>query len=242
MKKFFTVALAIIVAAGCLQAQNKNVRRSTTSVPSSMVNGNVVVDDNVAVAPKIVKLPLPEMGMEKPFRKTIDGRKTIRRFNEEPLSNELISSLLWCAYGYNRPTEQRRTAPSAINAQEYDIYLFTREGVFQYNAKDNTLEHVVKDDCRVKISEQKFFSQAPVVVVLVANYDRMTRFTEKADRDFYAAVDAGYISQNIYLFCSSADLATVACGAINRDAIQKIIGFKNGRAMLAHPVGVPAEK
>lgn len=242
MKKILTVAFAIVLAAGCLQAQNKNVKRSTSGISSSIVNGTDKADDNVAVAPKIVKLPLPETGMEKPFRKAMDGRKTIRRFSEEPLSDELVSSLLWCAYGYNRPNDQRRTAPSAINAQEYDIYVFTREGIFQYNAKDNALELIAKDDSRAKVSEQKFFGQAPVVIVLVANYDRMTRFTEKADRDFYAAVDAGYISQNIYLFCSSADLGTVACGAINRDAIQKMIGFKNGRAMLAHPVGIPMEK
>ena len=61
---------------------------------------------------------------------------------------------------------------------------------------------------------------------------------DKEMRDFYAAVDCGYVSQNIYLFCASYDLGTVACGGINRDALHKMLGITNGKALLAHPVGM----
>ena len=151
---------------------------------------------------------------------------------------EFVSSLLWSAYGINRPEEGKRVVPSAINAQEYDIYLFTREGIYLYNAEKNSIEMKVKGDYREKISQQKFFAVAPISIVMVANYDRMKKFKQVEDRDFYAAVDAGYISQNIYLFCASASLNTVACGGINRDEIHKLLGITNGRAMLAHPVGL----
>ena len=165
-------------------------------------------------------------------------RRTIRDLREEDLPIEIISSLLWSAYGYNRPDEMKRVAPSAVNVQEYDIYLFTREGIYLYNAEKNSILLIVKGDHRKEISQQKHFAIAPVSIVMVANYDRMKLFKNTEDRDFYAAVDAGYISQNIYLFCASANLGTVACGGINRDDIHKLLGITNGRAMLAHPVGM----
>ena len=151
---------------------------------------------------------------------------------------EMVSSLLWSAYGINRPEESKRVVPSAINAQEFDIYLFNSEGIFLYNAEKNSIEMMVKGDNRDIISDQPFFKEAPISLVLVANYDRMERFKEADIRDFYAAVDCGYISQNIYLFCASAKLATVACGGINRDKLQKVLGLKNARPLLAHPVGM----
>ena len=157
---------------------------------------------------------------------------------EEELPIDLIASLLWSAYGYNRPEENKRVVPSAVNVQEYDIYLFTHEGVYLYNAQKNALMLKVPGDHRKIISKQKHFAVAPVSIVMVANYDRMKVFKTTEDRDFYAAVDAGYISQNIYLFCASAKLATVACGGIDREAIHKVLDIKNGRAMLAHPVGL----
>ena len=96
---------------------------------------------------------------------------------------------------------------------------------------------MAEGDHRSEISEQKHFVEAPISIVLVANFDRMKRFGSDEDRNFYAAVDCGYISQNIYLYCSAAELGTVACGAINRDLLHKLLSIKNGRAMIAHPIG-----
>ena len=72
----------------------------------------------------------------------------------------------------------------------------------------------------------------------MANYDRMKVFKEKETRDFYASVDAGYVSQNIYLFCAANNLGTVACGGIDREGLQKTLELSNGRVILAHPVGL----
>ena len=234
MKKILILTLVVIVSICGAQAQKKNtINNRVPTVNANNEDGTMSV--NVL---ETIELPMSFEGLHEPFINALKERRTIRHIREEEIPMELISSLLWSAYGYNRPDEMKRVVPSAVNVQEYDIYLFTREGIYLYNAEKNTIHLVVKGDHRKEISQQKHFEMAPISIVMVANYDRMGVFKSTEDRDFYAAVDAGYISQNIYLFCASAKLGTVACGGINRDAIHKLLNIKNGRAMLAHPVGM----
>ena len=234
MKKILILTLVVIVSICGAQAQKKNtINNRVPTVNANNEDGTMSV--NVL---ETIELPMSFEGLHEPFINALKERRTIRHIREEEIPMELISSLLWSAYGYNRPDEMKRVVPSAVNVQEYDIYLFTREGIYLYNAEKNAIHLVVKGDHRKEISQQKHFEMAPISIVMVANYDRMGVFKSTEDRDFYAAVDAGYISQNIYLFCASAKLGTVACGGINRDAIHKLLNIKNGRAMLAHPVGI----
>ena len=226
MKKLTLILIAMTLVIFGAQAQKKNL-------PS--MNGKSVTS---AVADKLIQLPAPEVGMDAPYRDVLKKRHTVRDFRSDELPQELLSSLLWSAYGFNRPEEHKRVVPSAVNVQEFDIYLFTQEGIYLYDAEKNTLRLTAQGDHRSEISQQKHFAVAPVSIVIVANYDRMTNFKKVEDRDFYASVDCGYVSQNIYLFCASADLGTVACGGIDRDTIAKILNIKNGKAMLAHPVGM----
>ena len=236
MKKVFVLVLVITLLAGGLQAQKRGNNKGSRSVPSSMVNGKS--DEAGALSIKDIRqLPPPVAGMESTLKAALEQRRTIRTIREEEMPIDLVSSLLWSAYGINREEQNLRVVPSAVNVQEFDIYLFDRQGIYLYDAQKNILKMVLEGDHRAEISGQKHFAQAPVSVVIVANYDRMTVFKDESVRDFYAAVDCGYVSQNIYLFCASANLATVACGAINRDELTKMMGIKNGKPMLAHPVG-----
>ena len=237
MKKVIILTVALLLAFCGAQAQKKTPAKK---VSSQSATSNLNAEGSAITLPTLetIELPMTFEGLHAPLMEAFKLRATHREIREEEIPMEFVSSLLWSAYGINRPEEGKRVAPSAINAQEYDIYLFTREGIYLYNAEKNTIEMKVKGDYREKISQQKFFAVAPISIVMVANYDRMKKFKQVEDRDFYAAVDAGYISQNIYLFCASASLNTVACGGINRDEIHKILGITNGRAMLAHPVGL----
>ena len=238
MKKILLLAFAMtIVATGAYAQKTKTVTNKRPN-PAKITNPDGTQPSASAQAITVIELPPYEMGLDAPFREVLKNRRTERHILPEELPIEMVSSLLWSAYGINRPEESKRVVPSAINAQEFDIYLFNSEGIFLYNAEKNSIEMMVKGDNRDIISDQPFFKEAPISLVLVANYDRMERFKETDIRDFYAAVDCGYISQNIYLFCASASLNTVACGGINRDEIHKILGITNGRAMLAHPVGL----
>jgi SagB-type dehydrogenase family enzyme len=242
MKKLFALALVIALMAGGAQAQKRDNRKSGKTIPSSMVDGkgNKTFGNSVK-APEIRQLPEPVIGMDMPFKMALEQRRTIRTIREDELPIDLISSLLWSAYGINRAEESRRVVPSAVNVQEFDVYLFDRQGVYLYDAQKKALIMVAEGDYRKVISSQPFFEKAPVSIVLVANYDRMKIFKDKSVRDFYAAVDCGYISQNIYLFSASAKLATVACGGINHDELGKLLRVTNGKAMLAHPVGFAEE-
>jgi SagB-type dehydrogenase family enzyme len=237
MKKVIILTVALLLAFCGAQAQKKTPAKK---VSSQSATSNLNADGSAITLPTLetIELPMTFEGLHAPLMEAFKLRATQRDIREEEIPMEFVSSLLWSAYGINRPEEGKRVVPSAINAQEYDIYLFTREGIYLYNAEKNSIEMKVKGDYREKISQQKFFAVAPISIVMVANYDRMKKFKQVEDRDFYAAVDAGYISQNIYLFCASASLNTVACGGINRDEIHKILGITNGRAMLAHPVGL----
>lgn len=237
MKKVIILTVALLLAFCGAQAQKKTPAKK---VSSQSATSNLNADGSAITLPTLetIELPMTFEGLHAPLMEAFKLRATHRDIHEEEIPMEFVSSLLWSAYGINRPEEGKRVVPSAINAQEYDIYLFTREGIYLYNAEKNSIEMKVKGDYREKISQQKFFAVAPISIVMVANYDRMKKFKQVEDRDFYAAVDAGYISQNIYLFCASASLNTVACGGINRDEIHKILGITNGRAMLAHPVGL----
>ena len=237
MKKVIILTVALLLAFCGAQAQKKTPAKK---VSSQSATSNLNADGSAITLPTLetIELPMTFEGLHAPLMEAFKLRATHRDIREEEIPMEFVSSLLWSAYGINRPEEGKRVVPSAINAQEYDIYLFTREGIYLYNAEKNSIEMKVKGDYREKISQQKFFAVAPISIVMVANYDRMKKFKQVEDRDFYAAVDAGYISQNIYLFCASASLNTVACGGINRDEIHKILGITNGRAMLAHPVGL----
>lgn len=238
MKKILLLAFAMTIVASGAYAQKKTTVTNKRVPASAAVNSDGTQKSGTAKILDVRELPMPEMGLDLPLIEAMRLRATKRDILPEELPIELVSSLLWSAYGINRPEEGKRVVPSAINAQEFDIYLFNHEGIFLYNAEKNNLEMVSKGDQREAISEQSFFKEAPISLVMVANYDRMKRFKDQDVRDFYAAVDCGYISQNIYLFCASAKLATVACGGINHDKLKHILNLNNGRALLAHPVGI----
>lgn len=236
MKKILIATLCLFLAIGGTQAQNMKTKQFKT-------NNNLRVKSDKTMSTCCAKkdaiaLPHPIMGLDMPLGKVLVARQSIREFKPEMLSMEQLSSLLWCAYGLNRPDKKMRVVPSAINCQEYDIYLLNADGIYLYDAAKNNLTLALQGDHRKEVGKQDFVAEAPVVLLLVANYDRMTKFQNTEDRDFYAGIDCGYISQNIYLFCAANGMATVACGSVNRDNLQKALKISNGKIMLAHPVGI----
>lgn len=178
---------------------------------------------------------LPEMSLGK----ALGLRRSIRQFNVASLSEQALSSLLWSANGVNKITDDNRqlhTAPTASNHQEIDLYLIDANGGYKYNSIKHSLTQLFSGDVRAYIGQQKFVESAPVIVCVVADYSRMVKHNwQKKKR--YSCIDAGYVSQNIYLYCAAAKLSTVACGKINRKLIAKILGITNCDVMLCHPIG-----
>lgn len=170
----------------------------------------------------------------------LSNRRTNREFSDKELTEQQLSDLLWCANGENRK-DGKRTAPSARNAQEIDIYVFSQKGVFLYVPEKNMLKMVIPEDMREGMSGHggKMIMSAPVTLLFMANYDKMKAFDE-AGREFYGATDAGFVSQNVYLYCAANKLNTVVMGAIDRTRIMEFMKV-NGKPVLAQPIGYPVE-
>ncbi len=185
-----------------------------------------------------VDLPAPQTDGGKPLMQVLKARKTSREFSAAKLAPQVLSNLLWAAYGVNRP-DGKRTAPSAWNSQEIDIYVATADGLYLYEPKPHRLAPVRSEDLRGETGSQGFVKDAPVNLVFVADFARMTSGSAE-DRTLYSAADAGSISQNVYLFCASEGLATVVRGTVNRPVLGKVLHLRpEQRIILAQTVGYP---
>jgi len=188
---------------------------------------------------KPVQLTPPNLDGGRPLMQALKARATSRAFDAEKLPDQVLSNLVWAAFGINRPDSGRRTAPSAQNWQEIDVYVVMANGTYVYDAKAHSLTPVIPDDLRALTGRQSFVKDAPVTLVFVADYARMGRASQE-DKDLYSAADTGYISQNVYLFCASEGLATGVRGSIDRPVLAKALKLRpEQKIMLAQSVGYP---
>jgi nitroreductase len=188
---------------------------------------------------KPIQLPKPQMDGGRPLMQVLKDRKSSRSFSPEKLPAQVLANLLWAAFGINRPESGHRTAPSAMNRQETDIYVATADGLYLYDAKGNTLQPVLAGDIRAQTGQQPFVKEAPVNLIYVADYARMGRVPEE-DRLSWASAGAGCISQNVYLFCASEGLATVVRGAVPKGDLAKTMKLRpDQKILLAQTVGYP---
>ena len=186
-----------------------------------------------------IKLPPPNMNSGKSLMQSLQARKSSRDFSTKKLPVEVLSNLLWAACGINRPESGRRTAPSAVNWQEVDIYVAMADGLYLYNAKEHVLKPVIKQDIRELTGKQPFVKEAPVNLIYVADYSRMGGANAE-ERNSYSAADTAFIAQNVYLYCASEGLATVVRGSIDRDVLAKAMQLRdNQRIILSQTVGYP---
>lgn len=182
--------------------------------------------------PTKILLPAPDTTGGKPLMQTLNERKTSRTFVKEKNFNlQQVSDLLWAAFGVNRPNG-KRTAPTAMDEREIDIYVCLPTGTFIYDAEQNSLLVVDSADHRAEMGKQPFVGNASVVLAFVVDFAKMKNTLEPADKDFYSAVDVGYISQNVYLYCASENFSTVVLGWIDKDVIKKVLKLNNQQKIL----------
>jgi SagB-type dehydrogenase family enzyme len=164
-------------------------------------------------------------------------RRSTREFLPNTFTLQALSALLWAAFGVNREQQGGRTAPSARNWKEIDVYAVLADGAYRYEPRTHRLFLVRRADLRALTGMQDFVSTAPVNLVYVADFDRMAEVEER-DRPFLAGADAGCIAQNVYLHCAAAGLATVVRASIDRRALAQALGLlKTQRVTLAQTVG-----
>jgi SagB-type dehydrogenase family enzyme len=188
---------------------------------------------------KSIPLPPPQTGIGKPLMQALQQRQSSRSFDSKPLPPQELSNLLWAADGINRSDSGKRTAPSAMNWQEVDIYVALPEGLYLYEAKTHTLAPVVGKDLREATGKQDFVKDAPLNLVYVADWARMKSASED-DQRLYSAADVGFIAQNVYLYCASQGLAVVVRGSVDRSALAQAMKLRpDQRIILAQTVGYP---
>lgn len=163
----------------------------------------------------------------------LEKRQSTREYADKALSLQDLSDLLWAANGINRPESGKRTAPSAMNKQEIDVYVCLPEGAYLYEAKTNSLKPVAKGDFRAAVGGgQAFVAKAPVCIVLVGNLDAF-----RGDASM-PAMDAGIVSQNISIFCAGTGLVTVPRASMDQAKLKSALKLKDSqRLFMNHPVG-----
>jgi SagB-type dehydrogenase family enzyme len=189
--------------------------------------------------PKDIQLPKPQTDGGKPLMQALMLRQSSREFTSEKLPLQVLSNLLWAADGVNRPESGKRTAPSAMNVQNIDIYAAMADGLYLYDPAGHILKLVLKEDIRAATGGQDFVKEVPLNLIYVADYSKMKRGTDE-DKALYSGSHVGFISQNVYLCCASEGLATVVRGMVDKDALAKTMNLRpDQKIMLAQSVGYP---
>ena len=190
---------------------------------------------------KTITLIKPQMDSSRMLMQVLKDRKSTRTFSPKKLPIRVLSNILWAACGVNRPQTHGRTAPSAGNWQEIDVYVATADGLYLYDAMTHRLKMLHRQDIRGLTGSQPYIKEAPVNLIYVADLSKMGNATPD-EKDFYSATDAGFIGQNVYLYCASEGLATVVRGTIDREVLGKAMKLRDDqRIILAQTIGYPRQ-
>lgn len=188
-----------------------------------------------------IKLLEPQLEKGMPLMQALKNRRTTREFSSKMLPLQELSNVLWAAFGVNRPETGHRTAPSAMNNQEVDIYVSTADGVFVYDAAAHALNPVVARDVRALTGLQEFVREAPVNLVYVADYAKMGDFEDEMKLAWSHAA-TGFVSQNVYLYCASEGLVTGVRASIDKPALSEAMRLRDEQQItLAQSVAYPIE-
>ena len=191
---------------------------------------------------KSIALNPPDINSGLTVMQAFSKRSSASAFTSEKLKLQDLSDLLWAADGINRQDSKKRTAPSAMNAQDVDIYVFLEEGVYLYNASGNSIDPVIAGDQRaLAAGRQTEFANAAVILVLVSDISRFQNGDDKMKLSM-AALDAGMVSQNIAVFCAGTGLLTRPRATMDQPKLKEILKLKDTQYLLLNnPVSYPAK-
>jgi SagB-type dehydrogenase family enzyme len=197
----------------------------------------VAVNMTIAQQGKTIILNPPDTTRGLPVMKALAARASATAFDTIMLRDQDLADLLWAADGINRPKIGKRTAPSAMNAQDVDVYVCLAEGIYRYDAKKHALEPVAQGDHRKLVAgRQANFAVAPVHLILVSDISRF-KFGEDSLKLVWAAEDAGIVSQNIAIFCAAVGLKTRPRASMDQEKLRAVMKLgETQHLMLNHPV------
>ena len=191
-----------------------------------------MVSAGFSIAEEVIKLPDPQKDGGMPLMKALSLRKSTRGdFGPAvKLTMQQMSNLLWAADGINRPGSNHRTAPSAVDWQNIDIYVTTADGLFLYDAQQHALKVLGKEDVRAVAGSQPFVPGAPVNLIYVADFAKAKGFGPDAEimptAETWSFAGTGAIVQNVYLWCASEGLACIVRAMADAEAIKKTLNLR----------------
>jgi nitroreductase len=198
----------------------------------------VAVPGKAAQTPGPITLLPPRSAGGKPLLEALKSRHSTREYSDQLLPPQMLSDLLWAAFGVNRPNGDR-TAPYWRHIMVIDVYAAMSDGVWLYEPKGHALIPHLRTDIRSQTGTQDFVASAPLNLIYVAHGERMQDVNAE-ERRLYASVDAAFIGQNVYLFCASENLATVFRGSLDTAKLGHSLGLPDQQFVtFAQTVGYP---
>jgi nitroreductase len=215
---------------------------ATSAAPTAMPADPAAPPADLAFDPAHpIALPPPDLADPAPLMAALRDRQSSRTFRELQLSLPLLSNLLWAATGVNRPDSGKRTAPTARNRQDLDVYVATAQGLFLYLPEPHQLQPVLQADLRTQTGKQPFVGQAPLELVFVSDLTKLDA-PEREDGLVWAGSHAGFVSQNVYLYCAAHGLATVVRAWFDKAELAAAMGLRPDQlVVLAQSVGYATE-
>lgn len=195
----------------------------------TMLTGCVTAQD--------IQLPEPDKSATMTLMQAFQQRASSREFSDKDVSDDVLSQVLWAACGINRAAEKKITAPSAVNAQDIQVYVARKDGAFLYQPETNTLKKVTDEDVRKMVAgPQEFAAKAPVSLIMVS--DKAKFGNRKNGAELMGSIDSGYVSENICLVCTALGLKTVPRMTMDKDGLAKALKLTADQVLLLNnPIG-----
>lgn len=206
-----------------------------------LATAGVLMAPRVLVAQELapIALPPPRADFGCSLAQALKRRCSTRDFATRSVPPQVLSELLWSAYGVNRPATADRTAPSFRHARETEIFAATAEGVWRYDPIAHRLVPHLAMDVRAETGVQPFAATAPLELVYVANAEHLSGIPREEQRRV-AAADTGFIGQNVYLYCASEGLSCVFRNSFDHDRLAQTLKLDETQFInFAQTVGYP---
>jgi len=186
-------------------------------------------------------LPIPNMSGGKPLMVALKERESNRKFSSKEIPLQMLSDMLWATNGINRPDKDKKTAPTAMNWQDLEVYVIMPQGIYHYLAKENILKCIKTGNFMKESGKQDFVDEAALNIVFVSDLSKMGPVS-KEDKYLYAGIHAGATMQNLYLYCASVGLNTVTRHWFDLKKMTEIMELKeNELIVLIQTVGYKPE-
>jgi Nitroreductase family len=206
----------------------------------SSVAAAVIATPGFAQGPQAIELPPPIMEGGRSLMQSLKDRQSIRDYSERSLPQQILSNLLWAAWGVNRAESDGRTAPTWRHVHALDIYLAMADGVWRYEPKGHRILFHMPGDLRAQTTTgQPFVATAPLSLIYAFDMSKVSG-TAESEGIAAAAACVGMVGENVYLYCAAEGLATVFRQSVPGAKLARVLNLPSAQIIqFAQTVGYP---